>query len=77
MCIILRIRRIWRNIDWSTVWLLFGGIMKYAGYIGFVIVMFILLAIPQLQYRKNKKHYFTITEDYESYLKDKESGELA
>ena len=65
------------NIDWSTVWLLFGGIMKYAKYIGFVIVMFILLAIPQLQYRKNKKHYFTMTEDYESYLKDKESGELA
>lgn len=63
------------NFDWSTVWLLFGGIMKYAGYIGFVVVMFILLLIPQLQYRKNKKHYFTITEDYEAYLKDKELGE--
>lgn len=63
------------NFDWSTLWLLFGGIMKYAGYIGFLVVMLILLAIPQLQYRKNKKHYFTITEDYESYLKDKELGE--
>ena len=52
------------NFDWSTVWLLFGGIMKYAGYIGFGVVMVILLLIPQLQYRKNKKHYFTITEDY-------------
>lgn len=64
------------NFDWSTVWLLFGGIMKCAGYIGFAIVMVTLLAIPQLQYRKNKKHYFTITEDYEAYLNDKELGEL-
>ena len=63
------------NFDWSTVWLLFGGIMKYAGYIGFGVVMVILLLIPQLQYRKNKKHYFTITEDYESYLNDKQLGE--
>lgn len=64
------------NFDWSTIWLVFGGLMKYAGYFGFAMVMLILLAIPQLQYRKNKKHYFTITEDYESYLNDKEAGEL-
>ena len=32
-----------------------------------------LLAIPQIQYLKNKKGYFKIVEDYEGYLNDKES----
>lgn len=44
--------------------------MKYGGYIGVAAVLAIMLAIPQLQYLKNKKHYFTITEDYEAYAND-------
>ena len=62
------------NMDWSTVWLAFGGIMKYGGYLGFAGIMILLLAIPQLQYRKNNKHYFTMADDYESYLNDKNSN---
>ena len=55
------------NFDWDTVWPAFGVMMKYGGYAGVVAVLVIMLAIPQLQYLKNKKHYFTITEDYEAY----------
>lgn len=58
------------NFDWDTIWPVFGVMMKYGGYIGVGAVLLILLAIPQLQYMKNKKHYFTITEDYESYAND-------
>ncbi|MDQ0360673.1 PTS ascorbate transporter subunit IIC [Breznakia pachnodae] len=54
--------------DWATVWPVFTVIMKYAGYIGIGIVVIILIAIPQLQYRKNKDTYFLITEDYDAYL---------
>jgi Uncharacterized protein conserved in bacteria len=59
------------NFDWDTTWPLFGVIMKYGGYFGVAAVFIFLLTIPQLQYMRNKKHYFTITEDYESYAKDK------
>ncbi|OON99450.1 MAG: PTS ascorbate transporter subunit IIC [Epulopiscium sp. Nele67-Bin004] len=61
------------NIDWSTVWLGIGLSMKHLGYFGFGISLLALLAIPQLQYQKNKKYYFTITEDYEAYLADMEA----
>lgn len=58
------------NFDWDTVWPVFGVLMKYSGYVGVAIIIVFLLAIPQLQYMKNKKHYFTVTEDYEAYAKD-------
>lgn len=54
--------------DWATVWPAFTVIMKFAGYIGIGIVVLILLAIPQLQYRKHPDTYFLITEDYDAYL---------
>lgn len=58
------------NFDWDTVWPVIGVIMKYGQYVGVAAVILALLAIPQLQYRKNKKHYFNIAEDYEAYLAD-------
>jgi PTS system ascorbate-specific IIC component len=58
------------NFDWDTIWPVFGVVMKYGGYIGVAAVLVFLLAIPQLQYMKNKKHYFTVTEDYEAYAND-------
>lgn len=54
--------------DWATVWPMFTVIMKFAGYFGIAIVVLILLAIPQLQYRKHPETYFLITEDYDAYL---------
>ena len=54
--------------DWATVWPAFTVIMKFAGYIGVAIVVLILLAIPQIQYRKHPDTYFLITEDYDAYL---------
>lgn len=56
------------NFDWDTIWVGFGLMMKYGGFIGVAAILLILLAIPQLQYMKNKEHYFTVAEDYEGYL---------
>ncbi len=57
--------------DWATVWPMFTVIMKYLGYIGLILVAVILLIIPQIEYRKDPKGYFMITEDYEAYKKYK------
>jgi PTS system ascorbate-specific IIC component len=46
--------------------------MKYLSYAGIALVIIVLIAIPQLQYRKDKKNYFLITDDYEAYKKAKE-----
>ncbi len=59
------------NFDWDTVWPVIGVILKYGQYIGFAIVVIALLAIPQLQYMKNKKHYFDAAENYEAYIANK------
>lgn len=59
--------------DWAVVWPVFTVVMKYLSYFGIALVLFALLAIPQIQYRKEKKGYFLMTEDYEQYkaLKEK------
>ena len=48
--------------------------MQNFQYIGLGIVLLILLVIPQLQYSKNKEHYFTIAEDYETYLESNKTN---
>lgn len=53
--------------DWATVWPIMTVIMKYLGYIGVAAIAIILLAIPQIEYRKDPEGYFLITEDYEAY----------
>ena len=53
--------------DWATVWPIMTVIMKYLGYVGVAVVAIALLAIPQIEYRMDKKGYFLITEDYEAY----------
>ncbi len=51
--------------DWATVWPIFTVLMTYLSYIGLALVIIILIAIPQIQYRMNKKTYFLETEDWE------------
>ncbi|OON92199.1 MAG: PTS ascorbate transporter subunit IIC [Epulopiscium sp. Nele67-Bin002] len=63
------------NIDWSTIWLAIGLSMKHLSYVGFGICLAAMLAIPQMQYMKNKKYYFSITEDYDSYLAEMQANE--
>ncbi len=53
--------------DWAVVWPVMTGVMKYLSYGGVAIVVAALIAIPQIQYRKDKKGYFLITENYEAY----------
>lgn len=55
------------NFDWDTVWPAIGVIMKNLQYVGVGIVIILLLIIPQIQYMKNKEHYFNVAEDYEKY----------
>lgn len=53
--------------DWATVWPLMTVVMKYLGYVGLILCAVALLAIPQIEYRKDPKAYFLITEDFEAY----------
>lgn len=53
--------------DWATVWPAFTVVMKYLGYVGVAVVVIVLLAIPQIEYRLDRKGYYLITEDYEAY----------
>lgn len=55
------------NFDWALAWPIFGVLLKYGKYIGVAAIALFLLLIPQLQYRRNKEHYFTVAEDYEAY----------
>lgn len=55
------------NFDIDTIWLMGGAAIKYLGWIGYGLCIVVLLAIPQLQYRRDPKNYFTCTEDYEAY----------
>ena len=53
--------------DWATVWPAFTVLIKNIQYVGVAVVAIFLIVIPQIQYKKNKKGYFMITEDYEKY----------
>ncbi len=55
--------------DWAVIWPVMTGVMKFLSYAGIALVAIVLLAIPQIQYRKDKDGYFLITEDYEAYKK--------
>ncbi len=46
------------NTDFSTVWLLFGFLFKTFAIPGVIICMLVMLAIPQIQYWRNKENYF-------------------
>ncbi|PRR82717.1 PTS ascorbate transporter subunit IIC [Clostridium vincentii] len=62
------------NFDFDTVWPVIGVLMKNFQYVGFGVVVLALLAIPQFQYRKNRKGYFKIAENYEEYISEMEEA---
>ena len=53
--------------DWAVVWPVFTVAMKFLSYGGLALVVIILFAIPQIQYRRDRERYFMMTEDYEAY----------
>ena len=59
--------------DWATVWPIMTVVMKYLSWAGVIICVVGLLALPQIEYLKDKKGYFLITEDYEAYKEYKQS----
>lgn len=62
--------------DWAVIWPVMTAVMKFLSYAGVALVVIALLAIPQIQYMKDKKGYFLMAEDYEAYkeLKEKEAN---
>lgn len=58
------------NFDFATLWPVIGVLMNKLQYVGVGLAIIALLAIPQLQYMKNKKGYFKIAEDYEAYREE-------
>lgn len=59
--------------DWATVWPIMTVLMKYLSWAGVIICVAALLLLPQIEYLKDKKGYFLITEDYEAYKEYKQS----
>ncbi|MCP1102976.1 PTS system ascorbate-specific IIC component [Aequitasia blattaphilus] len=59
--------------DWAVVWPVMTAVMKFLSYAGIAIVVIALLAIPQIQYRMDKKGYFLMTKDYEAYKELKQA----
>ena len=58
------------NFDWDTMWPVIGILMKNLQYVGLAIVIVAMLLIPQIQYRRNRRNYFLIVEDYERYAQE-------
>lgn len=55
--------------DWVVIWPGMTFVMKTLGFIGLALVVIVLVAIPQLQYRKDPEGYWMVVEDYEAYKK--------
>ncbi len=61
--------------DWAVLWNFFAYLMRNFGWIGLGLIVIALIAIPQIQYAKNKDTYFLITEDYDAYVELKQKKE--
>lgn len=57
--------------DFATVWPVITIVLQAFGWIGVAVIAITLLLIPQMEYRKDPKGYFLITEDYEAYKQHK------
>ena len=55
------------NFDWDTLWPVIGVIMNNLQFVGVAAVVVILLAIPQIIYRRDPETYFVIAEDFDQY----------
>lgn len=55
------------QVDNAITLAIFSPIWKYLGWAGYALVLIVMLAIPQIQYLKNKKGYFLAAEDWEQY----------
>ena len=51
------------NTDWDTLWPVMGVLMKYLSVVGVVVCLVFMLAIPHLQYMRNKENYFAHMEE--------------
>lgn len=63
------------NLDWDTTFIPIYILIKQLAVPGIIISILLMLAIPQLQYRRNKKHYFAYVTDYEKVKAEQNQGE--
>ena len=57
------------NFDWDTLWPVIGFAIKNLQYVGVVLAIVLMLAIPQLQYYRGKyrrENYFKVAQDFEN-----------
>ena len=57
--------------DWTTIWPIMTVIIKVLGWAGIILCAVGLLALPYLEWKKDPKGYFLMTEDYAAYKKYK------
>lgn len=55
------------QVDNAITLSIFSPIWKYLGWAGYAIVIIAMLAVPHIQYAKNKKGYWLASEDWEKY----------
>ena len=60
--------------DWAVVWPVMTVLMKYLGYVGLILCIVGLIAIPQIQYRKHKETYFLEVEDWQKCKEMRANG---
>ena len=60
--------------DWAVVWPVMTVLMKYLGYVGLILCIVGLVAIPQIQYRKHKETYFLEVEDWQKCKEMRANG---
>jgi ascorbate PTS system EIIC component len=60
--------------DWAVVWPVMTVLMKYLGYVGLILCIAGLIAIPQIQYRKHKETYFLEVEDWQKCKEMRANG---
>jgi len=58
--------------DWAVIWPAFTVILRYLGLAGVAVIAVFLIAIPQIQARKDK-HYDLMTKDWEAYKAAKQA----
>ena len=61
------------NFDAALTFGVYGALWKHLGWIGFAIVIIVLLAIPQIQYYTHKDTYWLASKDWEKYKEVVES----
>ena len=68
------------NFDWDTLWPVMGWLIKNAQYVGLVVCIVAMLAVPQLQYyfgKYRRENYFKVANDFNNAVSEEAKQEAA